>query len=346
MLTLSGKKHHDYGNIYFMKAMQLVRKGQSLKLVDVPIPKPRDSEVLIKIVACGVCRTDVHIVDGELPNISYPIIPGHQIVGKVEKAGKDVLRFGLGDRVGVSWLAWTCGRCRFCQRGQENLCKMAKFTGRDVNGGFAQYCMANANYCFNIPIRYDDVSVAPLLCAGIVGYRAYRMVAQLDKIGFYGFGSSAHILIQIAKSQGKKVYVFTRQNDQEGQKLAWSLGATWVGSSWDYPPQPLEGIVIFAPVGELIPQALKVVDKGGVVVCAGIHMSDIPSFAYKLLWGEKILTTVTNLSRKDGEEFLRLAQKIPLKLNIHRYKFSDINLALSDVREGRINGSAVMVVDY
>ncbi|MBI2611686.1 zinc-dependent alcohol dehydrogenase family protein [Candidatus Gottesmanbacteria bacterium] len=327
-----------------MKAMQLFNKGQPLQMVDLPIPEPGISEVLIKINACGVCRTDVHIVDEELADISYPIVPGHQIVGKVEKLGKSVTRFSLGERVGVGWLSWTCGRCRFCQKGKENLCKRAKFTGKDVNGGFSQYCVANENYCFKIPERYDDMEAAPLLCAGLVGFRAYRMVENFERIGFYGFGSSAHILIQIAKAQGKKVYVFTRPGDDEGQELARKLGAVWVGSSGEMPPHPLEGVIIFAPVGALIPQALKVLEPGGVVVCAGIHMSDIPTFHYKLLWSEKTLTTIANLTRKDGEEFLKLAQKIPLKLNINLYKFSEINQALSDVRIGNINGSAVMVM--
>lgn len=328
-----------------MKAMQLVRKGQPLQQVELPIPTPSASEVLIKVSTCGVCRTDVHIVDGELPDLSYPSIPGHQIVGTIVKLGDKVTNFKVGDRVGVGWLGWTCGKCQFCLGYQENLCEKAKFTGKDINGGFAEYCIANADYCLRIPEIYDEISAAPLLCAGLIGYRAYKALGETDIIGFYGFGSSAHILIQIAKAQKKQCFVFTRRGDTEGQNLAKNLGADWVGSSSDIPPQLMDGAIIFAPVGELVPQALKVTTKGGTVVCAGIHMSDIPSFPYGILWGEKIIKSIANTTRANGVEFMRLAQKIPLQLNITSYKLDELNHAIADIRRSKINGSAVVVMD-
>lgn len=325
-----------------MKAMVLQSPSKLLQLMELPIPEPSASQVLIKVLACGVCRTDLHIVDGELKKPQSSLIPGHQVVGKIIKIGKEVRNFKLGDRVGVSWLGSTCETCKFCTHNQENLCAQAAYTGYTINGGFAEYCVANAAYCFAIPESYSDTQVAPLLCAGLVGYRAYRKISHMSKIGIYGFGSAGHILIQVAKFQNKHTYVFTKPNDAAAQELALQLGADWAGSSTDDPPELLDAAIIFAPVGELIPRALAVIDKGGIVVCGGIHMSEIPAFSYDLLWGERTVCSIANLTRQDGVEFLELAPKIPIQTAVTTYKLEQANQALADLRAGKFVGSAVI----
>ncbi len=302
-----------------MRAMILQKPGFELSMSDVPMPKPNSKQVLIRIRACGVCRTDLHIVDGELVNPKLPLILGHQIVGIVEEVGKEVSQFQIGDRVGVPWLGHTCNCCRYCRAYQENLCDYAQFTGYQIDGGYAEYTVADERFCFTIPANYPDLQAAPLLCAGLIGYRALRMTGDAQNLGFYGFGAAAHILVQVARYQKKEVYAFTRPGDDSGQKFARELGAVWAGSSDELPPQKLDAAIIFAPAGHLVPAALKAVVKGGVVVCAGIHMSDIPSFPYDILWGERMVRSVANLTRQDGEEFLTLAPKIPITIqNCHK----------------------------
>lgn len=327
-----------------MKAAVLHKIGQPLKLTDVPVPKPTSNQSLIKVSACGVCRTDLHIVDGELENINYPIIPGHQIVGRIVSMGKSVKGFSVGDRVGISWLGKTCGKCNFCQVKKENLCEKPQFTGLNINGGFAQFATADYRYCFSIPKNYPDLQAAPLLCAGLIGYRSYKMAGNGKNLGLYGFGSSAHIVIQVARHEKKKVFVFTREGDKKRQNFAYSLGAFWAGSSKQIPSEKLDAAIIFAPVGNLIPMALKAVKHGGIVICAGIHMSNIPSFPYKILWGEKTLKSVSNLTREDGEELLQIAPKIPVRTHLTTYQLNQVNQALSDLRGGKIEGSAVLVI--
>jgi len=325
-----------------MDAMVLEAPKEPLQLLEVPVPEQGEGEVLLKVEACGVCRTDLHIVDGELNPPHQPLILGHQIVGTVVKKGLNADRFQLGDRVGVPWLAKTCGTCPFCLTHQENLCDNALFTGFSLNGGFAEFCVANEKYCHPLPSSYSAVEIAPLLCGGLIGFRALRMAGSAQKIGFYGFGSSAHILIQIAKRLGKEVYVFTRKGDSEAQNLAKKLGASWVGSSVEMPPNLLDAALIFAPVGELVPQALKCIRKGGSVICAGIHMSDIPSFSYDLIYGEKVLRTVAHLTREDGEEFFKTIADFKIHTQVTCFKLEELNQALSDLREGKIVGSAVI----
>ncbi len=312
----------------------------SLKVVEKPSPGPR--EVLLRNRACGVCRTDLHIVDGELTVPQLPLILGHQIVGEVAEMGSEVKHLNIGSRVGVPWLGKTCGYCGFCTNGQENLCDEARFTGFHTNGGFAEYSVANVDFCFSIDENLDDLQSAPLLCGGLIGYRAYRMVGKEINVGFYGFGSAAHILIQLALYQRRQVFAFTRPGDDESQSFAMQLGARWAGGSFDQPPEPLDAAIIFAPVGELVPAALQAVRKGGVVVCAGIHMSAIPALPYDLLWGERTVRSVANLTRRDGLEFLELAARIPVQTSIQSYSLDQVNEALDDLRAGRINGSAVI----
>lgn len=324
--------------------MILERPGQPLVLRELPIPEPGPGQVLLRVRACGVCRTDLHIVDGELPNPKLPLILGHQIVGEVVQKGPGAERYQIGQRVGVPWLGWTCGECRFCQSGRENLCDRARFTGYTLDGGYAEYVVADERYCFPIPDDYPDEQAAPLLCAGLIGYRALRFAAGARRLGFYGFGAAAHILTQVAVWQGRAVYAFTRPGDVEGQAFARSLGAVWAGGSDEFPPEPLEAALIFAPVGALVPQALRAVEKGGVVVCAGIHMSDIPSFPYALLWEERVVRSVANLTRQDGEEFLQLAPQVPVRTQVQLYPLSDANQALEDLRRGRVRGAAVLVI--
>jgi len=294
--------------------------------------------------ACGVCRTDLHVVDGELPDPALPLVPGHQIVGTVEGFGAGVDGLRVGDRVGVPWLGWTCGECRYCREGAENLCDEARFTGYQIDGGFAEYALADPRYCFPIPSGYPDLQAAPLLCAGLIGYRSLVLAGEARRLGMYGFGAAAHILIQVARHQGREVYAFTRPGDAAGQAFARRLGAVWAGDSTAAPPAELDAAIIFAPVGPLVPASLRAVRKGGVVVCAGIYMSEIPAFPYEILWGERIVRSVANLTRRDGEEFLALAPQVPVKTEVQPFPLVEANEALAALREGRIEGAAVMVV--
>ena len=328
-----------------MRAMILDRAGQPLRESDLPMPQPQPEQVLLKVKVCGICRTDLHIVDGELPKPKLPLVLGHQIVGEIIATGNKATKYSLGTRVGVPWLGHTCHSCPYCLAGKENLCDRALFTGYDLNGGYAQYTVADENFCFPIPQGFPDLQAAPLLCAGLIGYRSYRMTEDAVKIGFYGFGAAAHILIQVANYHRKQVYAFTRSGDTRGQKFALNLGAVWAGGSDELPPEPLDAAIIFAPVGKLVPAALKAVAKGGIVVCAGIHMSDIPSFPYQILWSERILRSVANLTRQDGEEFLALAPQIPIHTEVTSFPLSQANQALNALRTGKINGAAVLTVD-
>ncbi|MDJ0712823.1 MAG: zinc-dependent alcohol dehydrogenase family protein [Prochloraceae cyanobacterium] len=328
-----------------MRAMILEAAGQPLQKADLPIPSPSPKQVLIRVRACGVCRTDLHVADGELSHPKLPLVLGHQIVGTVAEVGDLVEKFKQGDRVGVPWLGSTCDRCRYCRTGRENLCDRAEFTGYNLDGGYAEYTVADEHFCFSIPDGYPDLQAAPLLCAGLIGYRSYRMTGDAEKIGFYGFGAAAHILIQVACYQGRDIYAFTRPGDTQGQQFARYLGAVWAGGSDELPPQELDAAIIFAPAGKLVPTALQAVAKGGVVVCAGIHMSDIPSFPYQILWSERVLRSVANLTRKDGEEFLALAPKIPIRTQVEAFPLLDANEALDALRSGKIKGAAVLIVD-
>lgn len=324
--------------------MVLKSPDQKLFLSDVPIPKPNNRQVLVKISACGICRTDLHILDGELPEIKYPLIPGHQIIGNVIEIGNSVNSISVGQRIGIPWLGGSCGKCYYCNNNKENLCDNALYTGYQINGGLAEYTVADADFCFPIPDKYPDKQAAPLLCAGLIGYRSYKMTGDGKNIGFYGFGSAAHILIQIANYENKNVYAFTRKSDTEGQEFAKKLGAYWVGESDTTPPIELDSAIIFALSGELVPIALRTVRKGGTVVCAGIHMSDIPSFPYSILWGERSLKSVANLTRKDGEEFLKIAHEIPIETQVNIYSLEESNKALDDLRHGRFRGSVVVLI--
>jgi propanol-preferring alcohol dehydrogenase len=307
--------------------------------------KPGPGQVLLRVSACGVCRTDLHIVDGELPARDHPVVPGHEIVGTVVEYGQGADEFRLSERVGVPWLGWTCGCCGYCTSGRENLCDHARFTGYQIDGGYADYAVADARYCFALPGSYKDAEAAPLLCAGLIGYRALVMAGDARRLGIYGFGAAAHIVAQVARFQGRSVYAFTRPGDGEGQAFALSLGACWAGASSALPPEPLDAAILFAPVGALVPAALRAVAKGGTVVCAGIHMSDIPSFPYELLWGERRVVSVANLTRKDGTEFLTLAPKVPVVTRVETFPLEEANTALTRLREGRINGAAVLVMN-
>ena len=326
-----------------MRAMVLAKQGEPLVLEDLPQPAPGKGELLLRVTACGICRTDLHVVDGDLTEPALPLVPGHQIVGRVEAVGAGVTCFAPGQRVGVPWLGGSCGHCWYCGHGKENLCDEARYTGYQIDGGFAEYTVADARYCFGLPEDYDDEQAAPLLCAGLIGYRSYRLVEECETIGFYGFGAAAHILIQLARHRGQAVYAFTREGDTEAQKFALTLGAAWAGNSLQEAPVALDGAIIFAPAGELVPAALRAVRKGGRVVCAGIHMSDIPSFPYSILWGEREICSVANLTRRDGEEFLPLAAEIPVETTVHRYPLEQANEALDDLRNGRFSGAAVLV---
>jgi propanol-preferring alcohol dehydrogenase len=328
-----------------MKAMVLEQPGSPLQLKEIPDPEPGHGQVLIKVHACGICRTDLHVVDGELTEPKLPLIPGHQIVGTVLETGLGVENISIGDRVGVPWLGGSCGKCEFCLSGRENLCDDAKYTGYQIDGGFAELTVANEGFVFPIPGGYRDVQAAPLLCAGLIGYRSYRFVGDAKKIGFYGFGSAAHILAQVAEYESREVYAFTRAGDTSAQEFAKKLGAVWAGGSDETPPEPLDAAIIFAPIGDLVPKALKAVKKGGKVVCAGIHMSDIPSFPYSILWGERSIQSVANLTRRDGEEFLAIAPKIPVRTKVTQYPLERVNEALDDLREGRFTGAAVIVIN-
>ena len=328
-----------------MRAMVLDGVGEPLRAAEVPAPAPGPEEVLIRVHACAVCRTDLHVVDGELPDPKLPLIPGHQIVGTVERIGERVERFAAGDRVGVPWLGHTDGSCRYCLANRENLCDNARFTGYQIDGGYAGYAAADHRFCFPIPEGFPDIQAAPLLCAGLIGYRSLTMVGDAERLGLYGFGDSAHIIIQVALHQGRKVFAFTRDGDVERQGFARQLGAVWAGGSGESPPEELDAAIIFAPVGALVPVALRAVAKGGVVVCAGIHMSDIPSFPYEILWGERVVRSVANLTRKDGEEFLALAPEVPVRTMATPFPLEEANEALKALRGGEIRGAAVLVVD-
>ncbi len=323
--------------------MLLTAPGQPLQLQDLPKPQPAAGQLLLKVTACGICRTDLHVVDGELTHPKLPLVPGHQIVGRVEALGPGVAGFALGQRVGVPWLGGSCGSCWYCRHEKENLCDAARYTGYQINGGFAEYTVADAAYCFELPECYDDLQAAPLLCAGLIGYRAYRLLEAATSIGLYGFGAAAHILAQVARHRGQRLYAFTRPGDTTAQAFARELGAVWAGDSHQAAPEPLDGAIIFAPEGELVPLALAAVRKGGRVVCAGIHMSEIPAFSYDLLWGEREICSVANLTRRDGLEFLPLAAAIPVTTTVHRYPLERANEALDDLRHGRFNGAAVLV---
>ncbi|NVF14601.1 zinc-dependent alcohol dehydrogenase family protein [Vreelandella maris] len=328
-----------------MKVMVLEKQGGPLQCHERVIPTPGPGQVLLKVEACAVCRTDLHLLDGELPDIHYPIIPGHEIIGRVVECGPGV-SLEKGIRLGIPWLGYSCGECRYCLHGQENLCDQARFTGYQIDGGFAEYTLADHRFCFSIGPDYSAVEAAPLMCAGLIGYRSLVMCGDdLQRLGIYGFGAAAHIVAQVAKRQGVEVYAFTRPGDEASQRFAQHLGAMWVGSSEQLPEVPLDAAIIFAPVGELVPLALRAVRKGGVVVCGGIHMSDIPSFPYALLWGERQLRSVANLTRQDGKAFLSLASKTTLQTSTTCYPLHAANEALKDLREGKLTGAAVLVME-
>jgi propanol-preferring alcohol dehydrogenase len=352
-----------------MRAIQIERPGV-LRLVELRPPDPGPGEILVKVHACGVCRTDLHLLDGEVEIPNPPIVPGHQIVGTVvarserpgaggplrgaqpavrpaRRAERDAASEPLepGTRVGIPWLGWTCGRCRYCLSGRENLCELARFTGRDIDGGFAEYAVADEHFCFALPGGFSDMQAAPLLCAGLIGYRALGMTGEAERLGLYGFGSSAHIIAQVARFQGRRVFAFTRPGDEATQAFARKLGCEWAGDSQVSPPEQLDAAIVFASAGELVPQALRVMAKGGTVVCAGIHMSDIPSFPYEILWGERTVCSVANLTRRDAREFLELAPRVPVRTDVHRYALEDTARALEDLRAGRFEGSAVIELD-
>lgn len=327
-----------------MRAMLFDSSVLQLRDTQVPDPAPAAGQLLIDVHACGVCRTDLHLIDGELPHPKRPVIPGHEIVGTVAALGDGVSGFAVGERVGVPWLGHTCGQCRFCVAQRENLCDAAAFTGYTIDGGYAERSVADSRYCFALPPQYSDIEAAPLLCAGLIGYRALSMAGDAQRVGLYGFGAAAHIVAQVARHQGRSVYAFTRRGDAAAQRLAVRLGATWAGSSEDAPPDELDAALLFAPVGALVPQALKAVAKGGIVVCAGIHMSDIPSFPYAFLWGERRVVSVANLTREDGLAFMRIAAQTHLELHTRTYALGDANRALADLREGRLSGAAVLSI--
>jgi propanol-preferring alcohol dehydrogenase len=326
-----------------VRAMVLERVGTPLRLLERPVPTPGPQQVLLEVAACGVCRTDLHVVDGELPRPALPLVPGHEIVGRVVALGEGVEAPAVGARVGVPWLGATCGVCPACLRGQENLCPAARFTGYQLDGGYAEYALADHRYCVPLAERPGDVEAAPLLCAGLIGYRSYRLAGEAAALGLYGFGAAAHILAQLAAHDGRRVYAFTRPGDAVGQAFARRMGAVWAGDAGDAPPEPLDAAIIFAPVGALVPMALRAVRPGGTVVCGGIHMSDVPSFPYALLWGERVLRSVANLTRRDGVEFFAAIARVPLVLETHTYPLAQANVALDDLRAGRFSGAAVLL---
>jgi alcohol dehydrogenase, propanol-preferring len=321
--------------------MVLDAPGAPLREAELPAPEPGPGQVLVAVDACGVCRTDLHVVDGELPDPKLPLVPGHQIVGRVVEGGA---RFGPGERVGIPWLGWTCGECRYCLSGRENLCDRARFTGYQLDGGYAELLVADERFCFPVPEEYDDLQAAPLLCAGLIGYRSLRLAGDAERLGLYGFGASAHIVAQVARHEGRRIFAFTRAGDEKGQAFARELGAEWVGDATQRPPEELDAAIIFAPVGELVPEALAATAKGGWVVCAGIYMSDIPSFPYELLWGERVLRSVANLTRRDGEELLALAPRVPVRTQVEAFPLEAANEALARLRSGRVLGAAVLAV--
>jgi alcohol dehydrogenase, propanol-preferring len=327
-----------------MEAMILNAQRDPLRLSDVPVPVPAHGQVLLRVHACGVCRTDLHILDGELEHPKLPLILGHQIVGTVADTGPGCERFEAGARVGVPWLGWTCGECRYCRSGRENLCDRARFTGYDLDGGYAEYAVADERFCIPIPGDIPALQAAPLLCAGLIGYRALRMTGDATRLGLFGFGSAAHLIAQVARGQGRRVFAFTRPGDADGQRFARELGAEWAGGSDETPPEELDAAIIFAPAGGLVPVALRGVGRGGVVVCAGIYMSEIPSFPYELLWGERVLRSVANLTRRDGEEFFSVIRSMPLHAAVDPYPLARANAAITALREGRVRGAAVLEI--
>src|SRR5216117_3526360 len=329
-----------------MRAMMLDVPRRPLRAVDISRPEPGPGQVLLAVAACGVCRTDLHVLDGELPNPTLPLILGHEIVGTVTATGggPGVDRFGIGDRVGVPWLGWSCGECRYCRSGRENLCDRARFTGYQINGGYAEYAVADARFCFPLPDQYADLEAAPLLCDGLIGYRSLVAAGDAERLGLYGFGAAAHIVAQVARHQGRRVFAFTRAGDTTAQRFALELGAAWAGDSEAAPPEPLDAAIIYAPVGALVPSALRAVVPGGTVVCAGIHMSDISAFPYQLLWGERVVRSIANLTRRDGEEFLALAPRVPVHTQIESFPLDEANEALNRLRAGAVRGAAVLAV--
>src|SRR5438552_6998836 len=328
-----------------MRAMVFSEPGRSLRETDLPMPEPQEGQVLVQVRACAVCRTDLHVLDGELARPKLPLVPGHEIVGDVVQRGEGAERFATGTRVGIPWLGWTCGECPFCRTGRENLCAQARFTGYTLDGGYADYVLADERFCFLLPDLYSDSEAAPLLCAGLIGYRSLVKAGDAKRIGLYGFGAAAHIVAQVARHQGREIYAFTRPGDREAQLFARELGAVWVGDSDQLPPERLDAAILFAPVGRLVVEALRAVDKGGRVVCGGIHMSDIPAFPYELLWGERTVCSVANLTRRDGEEFLALAPKVPVRTTVETFPLTAANEALARLREGKVKGAAVLNPD-
>jgi len=334
-----------------MRAMVLNEPKRPLELCDVPKPKPGRGQLLVRVSTCAVCRTDLHVVDGELPDPKLPLILGHQIVGRVEEIGEENSRFeirdskfAVGDRVGIPWLGWTDGDCAYCRSGRENLCDNARFTGYTIDGGYAEFTVADARYCFHLPERYDDVEVAPLLCAGLIGYRSYRKTGDARRLGIYGFGNAAHLIAQIASYEGRELFVFTRPGDKATQQAAKELGAVWAGGSDEMPPEKLHAAIIFASVGPLVPAALRALAKGGIVVCGGIHMTDIPSFPYADLWEERVITSVANLTRRDGDEFFEIAPRVPVRTHTETFALEEANTALERFRAGELKGTAVLMV--
>jgi propanol-preferring alcohol dehydrogenase len=327
-----------------VRAMILESPGEPLRAAEGPVPEPGAGQVLLRVRCCAVCRTDLHVVDGELHDPKLPLIPGHQIVGVVEQIDEQTDAFAVGDRVGVPWLGWTDGECRYCLSGRENLCEHARFTGYQIDGGYAEFAIADTRFCFPIPDGYPDLQAAPLLCAGLIGHRSLRFAGDAERLGLYGFGASAHIVAQVAAHEGRRIFAFTSPKDDEAQEFARQLGAEWAGSSRESPPEELDAAIIFAPVGALVPAALKAVARGGTVVCAGIHMSDIPSFPYENLWGERSLRSVANLTRQDGLEFLALAPTVPVRTEVMGFTLEEANKALNTLRDGKIRGAAVLVV--
>jgi propanol-preferring alcohol dehydrogenase len=326
-----------------MRAMLLNSVGQPLASSDVSVPRPASGQVLVRVAACAVCRTDLHVVDGELPKPKLPLIPGHEVVGRIEQIGEGVEDFQLGERVGIPWLGWTCGECKYCRSDRENLCERALFTGYTIDGGYAEYTVAHTRFCFRIPEAYDDVSAAPLLCAGLIGYRSLRKAGNAQRLGIYGFGAAAHIITQVARHQGRQVFAFTRPGDTTAQNFARRLGAIWAGGSDQTPPEKLDAAIIFAPIGALVPSALRVLEPGGTVVCGGIHMSDIPSFPYRDLWEERTICSVANLTRRDGDEFLKLAPQVPVRTETQTFALDEANEALAALRSGKLTGAAVLI---
>ncbi|HET7715200.1 MAG TPA: zinc-dependent alcohol dehydrogenase family protein [Bauldia sp.] len=328
-----------------MRAMVIRRPGEKLRLEEREIPEPGPTQLLIRVLACGVCRTDLHLVDGELPICRYPVVPGHEIVGQVAKMGGRAHGFEIGQRIGVPWLGGACGRCRFCHSGEENLCDEARFTGCHIDGGYQEFVLADYRFCLRIPNSYGDADAAPLLCAGLIGHRAHRMAGAAERLGIYGFGAAAHIMAQVARFQGQRVHAFTRPGDRAAQDFAAGFGAEWVGDSDKPPPEPLDAAIIFAPVGTLVPAALRAVRKGGRVITAGIHMSEIPAFPYAILWGERMIRSVANLTRADGEDFMRVAEELPIITTVAPLPLEQANEALDEMRAGQLKGAAVLVPD-